>query len=284
MIEKQPVIKPGWQRAVLFALALNVLVLLLFTGMGAVMQGSINIYISILLPAIISITTVYLFRTKIDKRSLTSLGLQWKSNESHAGTGFFLSILVISIGTLLLIANGNLDWAGVSLRVSPLLSGLILMMLTAVSEELVFRGYILNNLMQSMNKWWALLLSAIIFTIFHVNNPGVSILPVLNVFLGGMLLGINYIYTGNLWFSILFHAGWNFYQGPVLGYHVSGVNLESLLHPALSGNKILTGAEFGFEGSVLDAMLTLLACGLLVWIYEKRFSGGAPKNAANPQM
>lgn len=115
------------------------------------------------------------------------------------------------------------------------------MALVAFAEELVFRGYILNNLLQSMNKWTALIISSLLFTLFHLSNPDISLLALLNIFLSGLMLGINYIFTKNLWFAILLHFSWNFYEGPILGYKVSGLTLESLLQQELTGNPILTG-------------------------------------------
>jgi len=144
------------------------------------------------------------------------------------------------------------------------------MAIIAFYEELVFRGYILNNLMESFNKWIALLISAILFAIFHLDNPSVNIVAVLNVFSAGVLLGVNYIYTKNLWFAFLFHFGWNFFEGPILGYKISGLNTQTLLQTELKGDVLLTGGEFGFEGSIFSLALMLITILLLYWIYEKR--------------
>jgi len=85
-----------------------------------------------------------------------------------------------------------------------------------------------------------------------------------------MLLGINYIFTKNLWYGIFFHVAWNFYQGSILGYKVSGVPLKSLFEQELNGNYLLTGGSFGFEGSVITSVLYLLAFLLLAWVYRRR--------------
>jgi energy-coupling factor transporter transmembrane protein EcfT len=141
----------------------------------------------------------------------------------------------------------------------------------ALIEELMFRGYLLNNLMHSLNKWLALLITAILFTLAHTDNPGVTILPVLNVFVAGVLLGINYIYTKNLWFSIFFHFIWNVFQGPVLGYDVSGIELQSLLQQNMEGPALLTGGAFGFEGSILCLALILLFTAWFAYAFSKRY-------------
>jgi uncharacterized protein len=139
----------------------------------------------------------------------------------------------------------------------------------AVSEETVFRGYILNNLAQSVNKWVALGISALLFALFHAGNPGITQLALLNLFLAGLLLGLNYLYTQNLWFAIMFHFSWNFFLGPVLGYEVSGLPLNSLLQQSIQGPDWITGGEFGLEGSVLDGIFSIVSFTLLLVIYRR---------------
>ena len=89
------------------------------------------------------------------------------------------------------------------------------------------------------------------------------------------LLGINYIYTKNLWFGILLHFSWNFFQGPLLGFEVSGLPLQSLLQHDIQGSELLTGGKFGFEGSLVATVLLTMAIVILAWVYEKKY---APAN------
>jgi uncharacterized protein len=144
------------------------------------------------------------------------------------------------------------------------------MLLVAVSEELVFRGYLLHNLLQSTNKWVALLISSALFAGIHLGNPDVGILPIIEIFVGGLMLGINYIFTRNLWFGIALHFAWNFFQGPVFGFDVSGVPLPSLMQQDVNGPTWLTGGAFGLEGSVLALVLNGLLTAMLARIYQRQ--------------
>jgi membrane protease YdiL (CAAX protease family) len=153
----------------------------------------------------------------------------------------------------------------------------VLMGLIALAEEMVFRGYILNNLMQSMHPWAALACSAVIFAVAHGSNPGITSIATVNLVLAGLLLGINYVYTRNLWFAILFHFSWNFFQGPVLGYEVSGLPLQSVLQPGLNGPWWLTGSPFGFEGSFIATCLLMLSLLVLHSVYTAQY--GKPVSA-----
>lgn len=301
-MNKQPLIKQPWIRVVLFvitylavsmvmsivaettiaALKLNIDALAGVVDGPDVAGGKI-LLIRVLLSIAASVLTVFFFRTLADRQTFSSLGFDWYNHQAHAATGFFLGILLLGAGSFILIANKNLFWTDITFNLSRLFMGVGLMALVSFSEEIVFRGYILNNLLQSFNKWWALIISALVFALFHMNNPGITFFAVLNVFFAGLMLGINYIYTRNLWFGLLLHFSWNFYQGPVLGYEVSGLNVQSLLQQELSGHPLLTGGSFGFEGSLLDGLLSLLTALVLAMIYKKKFAGHANSGIVNRQ-
>ena len=276
----RPIIKTGWVRVLVFLVCLLILILLAGRTMNVFMATAGKVFTislqqllfgGLMLSSLLSYFAVLFFRRVIDKATVNSLGLTWNNYTSHAATGFFLGLTLLGTGTLLLVALGNLEWIDIVPDWKSLFINFVLMGMIAFSEELVFRGYILNNLMQSMNKWFALVLSAFLFAAFHSGNPGIHAVAVINLFLGGLLLGINYIYTKNLWFAVFFHFSWNFYQGSVLGYDVSGIELNSLLQHERTGHTLITGGGFGFEGSVISGTLCLLATILLLVIYQRRF-------------
>jgi membrane protease YdiL (CAAX protease family) len=165
-----------------------------------------------------------------------------------------------------------LQWFTVSINWWDILQVTFVLILVSFSEELVFRGYILNNLLQSMPKMPALLVSAILFAGFHTLNPDMSLLSFLNIFIAGMLMGVNYIFSRNLWFSIYFHFSWNFFQGPVLGFEVSGLDLPVMLEQNLRGSNLLTGGAFGLEASWLATFTLSLTCILLYASFQKKYN------------
>jgi membrane protease YdiL (CAAX protease family) len=277
-----PLIKQGSVRAIIFMLAfLGCAVLagfvtnILIQAPGtAPAKGGPAGYAAILSLFIIEITGILLtviFRRFIDRRPLVTLGFQWQQYEHDGYTGFCLGPALLGTGTLLLFATKNLEWSDASFQPSDIFIAVVLMMMIALSEEMVFRGYILNNLMESVNKWAALGISAALFAVAHGSNPGITSVAAVNLWLGGLLLGINYIYTRNLWFGMLFHFSWNFFQGPVLGYEVSGMPLQSILQPDITGPWWLTGHPFGFEGSFIATCLFMLALLTLYTVYEKKY-------------
>jgi membrane protease YdiL (CAAX protease family) len=120
----------------------------------------------------------------------------------------------------------------------------------AVHEELLFRGYVFQKL-HRWNRRAALLLIALIFAALHAGNVAVTNLGLVNIFLGGILLGLAYERYQRLWFPIGLHLAWNVVSGPVLGHEVSGYDSLVTLFVERGGGPLwLTGGDFGIEGSV----------------------------------
>lgn len=281
-----PLIKQGWMRALLLLLAFIGCSLLAgviasfaviapgFSTLSKTPQPDLvlqALLLSLFISALLSCLLTVIFRRFIDRQPVKSLGFRWQPFQPDAITGFCLGIALLGVGTLVLFATNNLDWTDVHFKTRDFFMGLALMVLIAFSEEMVFRGYILNNLMESMNKWAALGVSAILFTVAHGANPGISSVAVVNLLLAGLLLGINFIYTRNIWFAIFFHFSWNFMQGPVLGFEVSGLPLQGVLQPNLQGPWWLTGGAFGMEGSFIITVLLTASLLLLYALYEKHY-------------
>ncbi|HEX4372213.1 MAG TPA: CPBP family intramembrane glutamic endopeptidase [Puia sp.] len=284
-INSKPLISQGWLRVLLFCVAYFAIILLIATPIILLVKSSVDdpktditalmngdyLWVTILLTALVLFILVFIFRKFIDRQTFASLGFELDGFFADAASGFFIAPAILGIGTIILYFSGHLLWLDVNADFSKLFIAFGMVVIIAFSEELVFRGYILNNLMQSFNKWIALFISAILFAAAHSLNPGINLLSVGGLFLAGILLGINYIYTKNLWFAILFHLSWNFFQGPILGYKVSGVSVPTLLEQELKGDTVITGGDFGFEASMINILLLLIAISVLYFIYEKKY-------------
>jgi CAAX protease family protein len=302
----RPLIRQGWLRVILFfivyflaVIALSVPAALLVSwfkredmskGISIKPADLLNgefLWLIILIALLGTLLVVFLFRKFIDRKSMLSLGFKFSKNKNDAATGFFLGPAILGIGSVILYFSGHLQWTDIIPDWKSLFLSAGIFVMVAFSEEIAFRGYILNNLMDSFNKWTALLISAILFSLFHLGNSYIGFIPLANIFLAGVLLGINYIYTRNLWFGIFLHFSWNFFQGPLLGFKVSGININSLLQTDLQGSVMVTGGDFGFEGSISDMALTIISILLLYWIYEKKFKefpSGEEDSLPDPQL
>lgn len=145
-------------------------------------------------------------------------------------------------------------------------------------EELLFRGYAFQKLLR-WNRAVAYVFVSFLFAALHLGNESVTLLGLSNVFLGGILLGLAYERYGRLWFPIGLHLAWNLATGPVFGHEVSGYeSVRSILLETGGGPDLLTGGEFGVEGSVLMTLVELAAIALL-W---RRISSARPALVSEP--
>lgn len=180
--------------------------------------------------------------------------------------GALVALIIYAIGFGVLYISGEVHVTKVSFDIESLLLSFLLMLLVAFTEELCVRGFILGHLLDAgLNRYVALSLSALLFSLMHLFNPNFSFLPFLNIILAGLLLGSTYIYTRNLWFPIALHLFWNWLQGPILGFEVSGGEFgNSLLTLAFPSNTLFNGGEFGFEGSIVCTVLLIVATFILL--------------------
>lgn len=276
MSEKNPLIKKGWLRALIFFIAFLASEIL-FQGIAAFLLSRAlnveiitlgrklflkeNIHYLILMQSIMalgSLLITWIFIRFINKSTMMSLGFALKGRLRDILLGLLLGISLISIGFIILKITGQLTITGIEVNFKVTFYYFILCILIAFKEEVITRGYILGNLMDSMNKYMALIISALLFAVFHGMNPNMSLIGIINIFLGGIILGISYIHTRNLWFPIAFHTAWNFAQGPLYGFAVSGLKLESIIKQELNGNDIITGGKFGLEGSILATIFVIV--------------------------
>lgn len=202
--------------------------------------------------------------------SLLGMSLKGRGKDLLAGLGVAVLLYVVGFGTSLLM--GAVEIASVQWVPRDLLGTLLFFLLVAVTEEVMLRGFVLGRMLSAgMNRFVALFLSSALFSAMHLFNPNFALLPFVNILLAGCLLGASFLYTRNLWFPVVLHWFWNWLQGPVLGYEVSGMDSgETLLTLRRTGSDLLTGGSFGFEGSLLCTVLLVVGTLAIVGYYERR--------------
>lgn len=202
--------------------------------------------------------------------SLLGMSLRGRGKDLLAGLGVAVLLYAVGFGTSLLM--GTVEIASVQWVPRDLLGTLLFFLLVAVTEEVMLRGFVLGRMLSAgMNRFVALFLSSALFSAMHLFNPNFALLPFVNILLAGCLLGASFLYTRNLCFPVVLHWFWNWLQGPVLGYEVSGMDSgETLLTLRLTGSDLLTGGSFGFEGSLLCTVLLVGGTLAIVAYYERR--------------
>lgn len=186
------------------------------------------------------------------------------------GVGFLYFVAVVGVMVACgcyRIASFSTDEPGI--LVNAFIGGIT----TAVGEELVFRGVLFRWIDEKWNFVVALVVSAAVFGLLHLGNPGSTWWSSLAIAIeAGLLLGAAYKCSGTLWLPIGIHWAWNFTQGHIFGISVSGGNAgASLIRPEISGPDILTGGSFGAEASVIAVVLGIvLSAWFIVKIVRKK--------------
>jgi hypothetical protein len=146
------------------------------------------------------------------------------------------------------------------------LGALAFLALPAAAEEALLRGYPLQALAEVWGPRWALALTAGLFGLLHLGNPGVTTVGTLNVVVAGLFLGIVYLRTLSLWWATGAHLGWNWAHGYLADVPVSGLELldAPLYEGVARGAPWLSGGSFGPEGSLV-ATLVVGVASVLCW-------------------
>jgi uncharacterized protein len=227
--------------------------------------------------------SVYTARRFLDKRSFTSLGLIWGPHAVRdLLVGFALPALMMGLIFLTLWGAGWLHIEGIAWQFQPfptVLASTMLMLLTFIlvgwNEELFSRGYHLQNIADGLNLTWGVVLSSLIFAALHIANPSfsASLMPFIGLIAAGLFLAYGYLTTRQLWLPIGLHIGWNFFEGPVFGFPVSGLDTIRLIQHTAAGPELITGGRFGPEGGLI--LLPALALGaVLIYGYTRNRNQG----------
>ena len=210
---------------------------------------------------------VFVFRSSVDKESFVGLGFSPKNLLKDLSIGLIVCLGILIPGFFILFFTKQIQVTGFHFNLPNILCSILLFISISIGEEIFFRGYILKNLMLSFNRWIALMASALLFSGFHVFNNDFSWISFVNLFLSGILIGLPIIYNRSLWYSISLHFGWNFIQGTIFGFNVSGHETYSIIkHKNVSSN-ILDNDIFGFEGSIVCTVLSLIFIFIIAYKY-----------------
>ncbi len=133
-------------------------------------------------------------------------------------------------------------------------------LLVGFNEELLFRGYLFQKLIEGFGVYFAIILFSILFGLAHYYNPHIGMLSMINIIIAGIFFSVAYIKTRSLWLPITMHFVWNFSQGMIFGFPVSGNSLsESFIEYIPSGPGLITGGDFGPEGGLVVTLLLGIA-------------------------
>lgn len=259
-------------------IVLTPIIILLGIDPSDIMNGGF-IYLLISLLSFLFISLLVFFRvTKIEKRSLSSMGFNKNSWFKKYSFGFLIGLIMMSLVVGLLYLFGCVTVE--SQQVQPVgmsALGVILIILIGWiiqggTEEIVTRGWLMNVIGARYNIALGLVISSLLFGVLHLGNPNVNIVAILNIILVGLFFGLYVMKTNDLWAVCGMHSAWNFAQGNLFGFEVSGLNVQvgTLIDLNLVGNDMVSGGVFGPEAG-LCATIILIASILVLYIFSEKF-------------
>jgi membrane protease YdiL (CAAX protease family) len=276
-------IRAGW-RATIFLAIVAALFLVLILVVALVSRGRGQFGVSQLTPvgtglgeaAIFLFTSLAaLIMARIERRTYGEYGLPLRGAFGrHFWTGTLVGFLAISGCLLGIFAFHGFRLTGLAIHGETILSATaawtVSFIFVGLAEEFAFRGYLQYTLTTGMGFWPSAILLSSLFGLAHAGNPGESKTGLLSVVLFGLLFCLFLLRTGNLWWAVGFHAGWDWGQTFFYGVPDSGVlPYHNLFNCSFSGNAWLTGGNVGPEASVFTPVVLGIVAILFAWVYRE---------------
>ena len=277
----------GWRivLGILLALAANYLA-------GAIASAAANsqrsfefVYRPTLLILLLAwFSALLLFADRIDANPLQALGLGRKRALSDSLFGMLVGAGCICAGVALIAALGGVSFSMRTNRhtAALLLVEVFILATGAMAEELMFRGYPFQRILEGAGPAVAIAVLSVFFGIAHRWNPharDAALLSLFNTIFVGVLLAFAYLRVRNLWLPWGVHFGWNAALGVLFGLPVSGLNdFSVVVHGKATGPVSLTGGPYGIEGGLAGTLAILVGFVPLYWFTRRR----APEIAASP--
>ncbi len=250
---------------------------LLLNSRELLLKGDNNYYMILAISQSIALLSVlfatYVVVRRIEKRKFK--GIRLSIDLRSILLGFLIGGMLMIIFTWIAVTMNliTLSFSDISYHLGFSFG---FYLLVSVTEEIVIRGYILNNLREKFKDEYAVIISSLIFSCLHIFNDDFSWIGFSNIFLSGVLLGFFCIKQNTVSGPVGLHWSWNFIQGPILGFNVSGHIEKGVFEVNPLASNMLTGGTFGAEGSIVLVPITIIVI-YLVWRSPPRFVSARKK-------
>lgn len=220
-----------------------------------------------------------LIMSRIEHRKWGQYGLPLRfAFREHFWVGTFVGFLAISTCLLAIFAFHGFRLTGLAIHGKTILTATAAwtaaFVIVGLGEEFAFRGYLQFTLTTGMGFWPSAILLSLLFALAHAANPGETKFGLFSVVCFALLFCLILRRTGNLWWLVGFHAGWDWGQTFFYGVPDSGLPAyHNLLNSSFAGPVWLTGGSVGPEASVFTPLTLLLVAIIFTRFYrENRYS------------
>lgn len=208
------------------------------------------------------ILAAILYCKLFQKRKAYTLGFTKKQMVTEYLSGAVIGLIMISLPALACFVTGCVSFERAE-GLNPLMIVIffVAFLFQGMGEEALFRGYFMTSLARGTNIWTAIIINSLAFSLFHISNANFGLIPFINIFLFGVFAAVFMLKRGSIWAVGAIHALWNFAQGNIFGFSVSGNPKFDTIFEATNANfgAILSGGEFGLEGGLGATIVLLIA-------------------------
>jgi CAAX protease family protein len=276
-------IRAGWRVLIFLAIVAGLFFVLGFVvrvlGVGRVQSGVSTLTplgLSILEGSILLLTSIAaLIMARIERRKFGAYGLPVRfAFRKDFWIGTLVGFLAISSCLLGIFALHGFQLTGLAIHGSTILAAVVswsaAFIVVGLAEEFAFRGYLRFTFTAGMGFWPAAISTSLMFGLAHAGNPGESKFGLLSVVCFGMLFCLFLRRTGNLWWAVGFHAGWDWGQTFFYGVSDSGLPAyRNLFNSTFTGPSWLTGGSVGPEASIFTPLTLLIVAILFSMVYRE---------------
>ena len=216
----------------------------------------------------LTLLLAYIFARKILKRDKVSLGLVDKKLYKTYGKGILLGMGMLSLIVIILNLTGFAEIRKNSLNLKLFIAFLPAWMIQGFEEEFLLRAILMNQMAARGKISLAILANSLIFSIFHLGNSGFSPMAFVNLLLVGVIFSLVFYISDSIYMAAGAHTFWNMTMANIFGITVSGYKPigETILKTSLKGPAIISGGDFGLEGSIITSLVLV---GTLVILIRK---------------
>lgn len=211
----------------------------------------------------------------IEKRKVSTMGFRKKGFAFEYLFGFIAGTLLFSLAILFCCLVGAAEFSGVSAEfsIAIIVAYFFGYMVQGMSEEVVFRGYLMVSASRRYHAAVGVAVSSVMFSLAHLSNGGVTPLALINIALCGVLFGLYILKRGNIWGAAAMHTAWNFAEGNLFGTGVSGLPVKnSVFAVEMSENMpLINGGKFGPEGGLAVTLTMLIGITLVIFMKSNKY-------------
>ena len=210
---------------------------------------------------------VILWSRCVEKSPWLGLGFTKKGAGKDFLLGWGIGATMLTTCTLIMWGLGAIEFTSTQFSIKLLGEFFILILAWSIqgtTEEILSRGWMFSSLSAKHTIPVGILISSLFFTFLHLGNHAISLIPLLDLTLFGVLTCLMMLKTGNIWKIGGLHAAWNCFQGNVFAFPVSGTQAgHAFIQVGITGPEWLSGGNFGVEGSVISLFVQ---SGMIAWL------------------